>query len=74
MPIGLDNIQMMSEDARTKVRCLITENHGSVTGKPEIVDEVKDQKDHRVQRKFKVWDLEFEAQMRMLDNSVSIFD
>lgn len=66
MPIGLDNIQLMSPEARQKVRSLITENQGSVTGKPEGADEEKEQQ--RV-KKFKVWDLEFEAQMRMLDNA-----
>ncbi|CAL1265032.1 unnamed protein product [Larinioides sclopetarius] len=65
MPIGLDNIQTMSPEARQKVRSLITENQGSVTGRPEGGDE---EKEHRV-KKFKVWDLEFEAQMRMLDNA-----
>lgn len=63
MPIGLDNIQSMSEDARQKVRSLITSNH-DVAGKPEGCNE---EETCRL-KKFKVWDLEFEAQMRMLDN------
>lgn len=67
MPIGLDNIQIMSEDAKQKVRSLITTNH-DVAGKPDSSD---DDKDARL-KKFKVWDLEFEAQMRMLDNAVSV--
>ncbi|KAG8175414.1 hypothetical protein JTE90_012205 [Oedothorax gibbosus] len=66
MPIGLDNIQLICEDARQKVRSIITGNQSSVTGKPEHVEEDQDQK---ASKKFKVWDLEFEAQMRMLDNS-----
>ncbi|KAG8180324.1 hypothetical protein JTE90_028871 [Oedothorax gibbosus] len=68
MPIGLDNIQLISEDARQKVRSLITSNQSSVTGKPEHVEE--DQDHQKASKKFKVWDLEFEAQMRMLDNSL----
>ncbi|GFY76171.1 protein hu-li tai shao [Trichonephila inaurata madagascariensis] len=63
MPIGLDNIQIMSQDASQKVRNIITMNHANVTGKPDA-DE-KDQKFHLG----KIWDLEFEAQMRMLDNA-----
>lgn len=66
MPIGLDNIQVMSEDAKQKVRSLISSNH-DVTGKPDSSDEDKETR----LKKFKVWDLEFEAQMRMLDNAVS---
>lgn len=65
MPIGLDNIQVMTDEAKQKVRSLITSNH-DVTGKPDSSDE-----DQARLKKFKVWDLEFEAQMRMLDNAVS---
>ncbi|GIY15618.1 protein hu-li tai shao [Caerostris darwini] len=64
MPIGLDNIQTMSPEARQKVRSIITDNHANVTGRPEGEEE----KEQRI-KKFKVWDLEFEAQMRMLDNA-----
>ncbi|PRD28029.1 UNVERIFIED_CONTAM: hts [Trichonephila clavipes] len=63
MPIGLDNIQIMSQEASQKVRNIITLNHANVTGKPDA-DE-KEQKFHLG----KIWDLEFEAQMRMLDNA-----
>ncbi|XP_035218260.1 protein hu-li tai shao-like isoform X3 [Stegodyphus dumicola] len=66
MPIGLENIQIMSEEAKQKVRSIITENHAEVTGKPDGA--VEEDKDTKV-KKFKVWDLEFEAQMRMLDNA-----
>ncbi|GFU60463.1 protein hu-li tai shao [Nephila pilipes] len=65
MPIGLDNIQVMSNEAKQKVRSIITLNHANVTGKP---DGGEDEKDQRF-KKFKIWDLEFEAQMRMLDNA-----
>lgn len=67
MPIGLDNIQVMSDEAKQKVRSLITTSH-DVTGKPDSSDE-----DQARLKKFKVWDLEFEAQMRMLDNAVCTF-
>lgn len=67
MPIGLDNIQVMSDEAKQKVRSLITTSH-DVTGKPDSSDEDKEAR----LKKFRVWDLEFEAQMRMLDNSVSV--
>ncbi|XP_015915897.1 protein hu-li tai shao isoform X3 [Parasteatoda tepidariorum] len=66
MPIGLDNIQVMSDDAKQQVRSIVTTNHSIVSGKPDsTLDEEKDPK----VKKFKVWDLEFEAQMRMLDNA-----
>lgn len=67
MPVGMDNIQLMNEEARQKVRSLITTNHAEVTGKPADGN-VEDDKELRM-KKFKVWDLEFEAQMRMLDNA-----
>ncbi|XP_054709624.1 protein hu-li tai shao-like isoform X2 [Uloborus diversus] len=66
MPIGLDNIQIMSDDAKQRVRRIITANHGEVVGK--VDSSTEEDKDSRMKR-FKVWDLEFEAQMRMLDNA-----
>lgn len=65
MPIGLDNIQVMSDEAKNKVRGIMTSNH-DIAGRPDSEDD-KD----RGLKKFKVWDLEFEAEMRMLDNAVS---
>ncbi|GFQ96882.1 protein hu-li tai shao [Trichonephila clavata] len=62
MPTGLDNIQIMSQEASQKVRNIITLNHANVTGKPDA-----DEKDQF--KLGKIWDLEFEAQMRMLDNA-----
>lgn len=75
MPIGIDNIQMMSDRAIKNEREII------VSGgyQPEVRDEEppggdedkeKAEPKERV-KKWRVWDLEFEALMRMLDNAVS---
>lgn len=70
MVVGLDNMQMLSDDAIKQVRSIVKSAGVQVQGKP---DEDKEQKtDEAKARKWKIWDLEFEAQMRMLDNSVSL--
>lgn len=71
LPIGLDNISLMSEDAIQQVRSVMKTSGTQVQGKPDP-DTAKGDNLDRV-KKWKVWDLEFEAQMRMLDNAVSPF-
>lgn len=61
MPIGLENIQVMSNEAKTKVYEHVWIHH-NLQGKEDGPEEKEKSK------KIKVWDLEFEAQMRMLDN------
>lgn len=67
---GMDNIQMLSDESVKQVRSIIKSAGSQVQGKPEEGD--KEQKtDEAKARKWKIWDLEFEARMRMLDNAVS---
>ena len=68
MSVGMDNIQVLSDEAVKQVRSVIKSAGSQVQGKPE---ESAD-KSEKSGRKWKIWDLEFEAQMRMLDNAVSI--
>lgn len=65
----------MSQEAIDQVRSIVKMSVSQVHGKPEdgevkpktIEDDTKDRP-----RKWKVWDLEFEAHMRMLDTSVML--
>lgn len=72
LPIGLDNISIMSDEAVQQVRSVVKTSGTQVQGKPDQdpSSPVKGDYLDRV-KKWKVWDLEFEAQMRMLDNAVS---
>ena len=77
--IGLDNIKEMSPEAAEQVRQIASlSSMARITGKPgeetekHTDGEAKDDGKERI-RKWKVWDLEFEAQMRMLDNAVSSY-
>ncbi|KAG8189881.1 hypothetical protein JTE90_023383 [Oedothorax gibbosus] len=73
MPIGIDNIQMMSEKAIKNEREIIA----SGGYQPEVKDDEPPGGDEDKERaepkervkKWRVWDLEFEALMRMLDNA-----
>lgn len=63
MHVGLENIQLLSDEAIKQVRSIVQTAGTQVQGKPdESTEESKT-------RKWKIWDLEFEAQMRMLDNA-----
>lgn len=68
--LGLENIQTLSPEAVEQVRAVV--KSGQVHGKPDGVGAAEGAAhgEERL-RKWKVWDLEFEAQMRMLDNAVS---
>ncbi|GBN06250.1 Protein hu-li tai shao, partial [Araneus ventricosus] len=73
MPIGIDNIQLMSEAAVKHEREIVK----SGGYQPEFKDEEPpggDEDKERAEpkekvRKWRIWDLEFEALMRMLDNA-----
>ena len=77
MSCGLDNIQIMSNEAIEQVRSVIRAAGSQVQGKPGTDDSLNtstaDQSQGKEKlKKWKVWDLEFEAQMRMLDNAVCL--
>nr|XP_042905596.1 protein hu-li tai shao isoform X3 [Parasteatoda tepidariorum] len=73
MPIGIDNIQMMSEEAIKNEREMIISGGYPIEIKddePPGGDEDKEKAEPKEkQKKWRVWDLEFEALMRMLDNA-----
>lgn len=81
MSCGLENIQIMSNEAVEQVRSVIKAAGSQVQGKPGTDDSAlvpsaehdsdKPNESKEKLKKWKVWDLEFEAQMRMLDNAVS---
>lgn len=74
MPIGIDNIQMMSERAIKNEREIIVSGgyQPEVRVDEEGGDEDKEKAEPKERvKKWRVWDLEFEALMRMLDNAVS---
>jgi len=82
--IGIDNIQLMSDEAVEKVRSVIKSATNlqpldrSDRGEETLISFTSD--DERLTdgkerlKKWKIWDLEFEAQMRTLDNAVSEHD
>ncbi|XP_035217214.1 protein hu-li tai shao-like isoform X1 [Stegodyphus dumicola] len=73
MPIGIDNIQLMSEEAIKHEREIVTSGGYPPELKdsePPGGDEDKERAEPKEkQKKWRVWDLEFEALMRMLDNA-----
>ncbi len=79
LAVGLDNIQLMSEEAVEQVRSVIKSARNQLQGMPgdesSLMNTTSD--DERLTdgkerlKKWKIWDLEFEAQMRTLDNAVS---
>ena len=76
MSCGLDNIQIMSNEAIEQVRSVVKAAGTQVQGKPVSDDSVvasnAEHNDNKEKlKKWKIWDLEFESQMRMLDNAVS---
>ncbi|CAG2108612.1 unnamed protein product [Medioppia subpectinata] len=75
MSCGIDNIRIMSAESIEQVRSVIKAAGTQVQGKPPSTDDSvvaanPEHHEHREKlKKWKVWDLEFEAQMRMLDNA-----
>uniref|UniRef100_A0A1W7RAC3 Protein hu-li tai shao n=1 Tax=Hadrurus spadix TaxID=141984 RepID=A0A1W7RAC3_9SCOR len=62
MPIGIENIQIISDEARQKVHNAVwCWNNSSLYGKDDSDDKEK-------AKRLRIWDMEFEAEMRMLDN------
>lgn len=74
MPIGIDNIQLMSEEAIKYEREIISSGGYPPEVKddePPGGDEDKEKAEPKEKpKKWRIWDLEFEALMRMLDNAV----
>lgn len=69
--IGMDNLHLMSEDAKQRVRELARAGPGALgklEGPPGDEDKEKAEPKEKP-RKWRVWDLSFESQMRMLDNA-----
>ena len=71
LPVGLDNISIMSNEAVEQVRSVVKSAGTQVQGRPEEVTSPS-KSDGGPSKKRKIWDIEFEAQMRMLDNAVSV--
>lgn len=66
MPVGLENLVMVSEEARKQVY-----EAAHRTGEAKQQEDGSTVIHGKRERRWKVGDLEFEALMRMLDNSVS---
>ena len=77
--VGLENIRLLPDEAVEQVRSIIKDAGAAVQGleKGEAGEGDLERQQQARQaaaagaKKWKIWDLEFEAQMRMLDNSVS---
>jgi len=81
--VGLENIRLLPEETIEQVRSVVKDAGAAVQGlqKGDLNEsELERQQQLRQQqqqpqsgqsKKWKIWDLEFEAQMRMLDNAVS---
>ncbi|XP_015781808.1 protein hu-li tai shao isoform X3 [Tetranychus urticae] len=73
--IGLDNIYQMTKESVDQVRSVVKSSVAKIHGTGKIdeneANKAKTPEDDGKEklRKWKVWDLEFEAQMRMLDNA-----
>jgi adducin len=70
MVVGIENMQMLSEESIKQVRSIIKSAGLQVQGKPDDSNDKEQKTDEAKARKWKIWDLEFEARMRMLDNAV----
>lgn len=73
--VGVENIQLLSEESVKQVRSVIKGAGLQVQGKADDgASDSEKQHENALEtraRRWKIWDLEFEAQMRMLDNAVS---
>lgn len=68
-PIEMNSLNEMSNASKEQVRSIVTNFGAAVQGKPENNQtQVKNGTTSNV-KKWKIWDLEFESQMRMLDNA-----
>lgn len=72
--VGLENILLLPDETVEQVRSIIRDAGSAVQALPKGGEELERQQAQKQQghsKKWKIWDLEFEAQMRMLDNAVS---
>ena len=69
LPLGLDNVILMSDEARKKA--YETAHSGGAGGVNSKDGESKGEA--KKERKLKFGELEFEALMRSLDNAVSVY-
>lgn len=76
--VGLDNIRLLPEATVEQVRSIVKDAGAAVQGlgnttttSSSTLERQQANKSGGQAKKWKIWDLEFEAQMRMLDNSVS---
>ena len=75
-PIELDSLHEMSKESKEQVRSIVTSFGAAVQGKPDsgnlssstATTTARNGTTSNV-KKWKIWDLEFESQMRMLDNA-----
>lgn len=75
--VGLENIRLLPEEAIEQVRSVVKDAGAAVQGLDKEGGDLERQQQQAAARqqgggkKWKIWDLEFESQMRMLDNAVS---
>ncbi|KAH9403883.1 Class II Aldolase and Adducin N-terminal domain [Tyrophagus putrescentiae] len=75
--VGLENIRLLPEEAVEQVRTALKDAGSGVQGLNKTGDPAELERQQQARqaaaaggaKKWKIWDLEFEAQMRMLDNS-----
>lgn len=67
--VGFDNIRLMPEETIEQVRSVVIKDAGAAVQGLNKPSEGEQQRNNV--KKWKIWDLEFEAHMRMLDNAVS---
>lgn len=70
--VGIENVRLLPEETVEQVRTVVLREAGAgVQGLNKPGDEHSKPTDQNKSKKWKIWDLEFEAQMRSLDNAVS---
>jgi adducin len=75
--LGAENLHEMSEEAIQQARSLLKTSCSQVQSRLEDIeskstDKVEAKRESIRAKKWKIWDLEFESKMRMLDNAVSL--
>ena len=63
--VGMENIQLLPQETFEEVQKVLRDDAGA------SVQGLDSKDDKHKPKKWKIWDLEFEARMRMLDNAVS---
>lgn len=72
MPLGLDNVILMSDEARKRAFETARHGGGGVNSQVEGVINTDGATEPKKERKWRYGEQEFEALMRALDNAVSI--